>query len=47
MWLRPEPSPNWRALSSEETVPDELWQQAANGTHGIEILGDLLKAAQA
>ncbi|KAL8823692.1 MAG: hypothetical protein Q9191_005628 [Dirinaria sp. TL-2023a] len=47
MWLRPsEPSPNWRAMAPhEETIPDELWQQAATGTHGIEILGDLLNKA--
>lgn len=47
MWLRPEPSPNWRVLTDEETISDELWQQAANGTHGIEILGDVLKVTQA
>ena len=43
MWLRPEPSPNWRTLLAEETISDQLWQQVVQRNKGIDLLNDLLE----
>lgn len=44
MWLRPEPSPNWKILLPEETIPDALWLQVVHRDLELQVLDDLLKA---
>ncbi len=46
MWLRPEPSPNWRKLLPEEIIPDALWLQVLHGDLEFDVLDGLLKATR-
>ncbi|EAW09483.1 putative tubulin-specific chaperone c [Aspergillus clavatus NRRL 1] len=42
-WIKPEPSPNWSLLSSEESIPEQVWAEIVPGGPGWS-LDDILRA---
>lgn len=46
MWLRSEPSPNWRKLLPEEIIPDALWLKVVHRDPELDVLDDLLESTK-
>lgn len=42
-WIKPEPSPNWSLLNSNEAIPEEVWAEIVPGGPGWS-LEDILRA---
>ncbi|EXJ88883.1 hypothetical protein A1O3_01947 [Capronia epimyces CBS 606.96] len=42
-WLKPEPSPHWSILPTEDRIPDETWREVVPGGPGWSVK-DILKS---